>query len=62
MSAWPFPEAAQRTTYHTEQAAAAEQKKQWFAVAFHVGRLLLDDPDNADLKKRIEEALQHAER
>jgi eukaryotic-like serine/threonine-protein kinase len=61
-SPWPFPEAAQRTTYHTEQAAVAQQEKQWFAVAFHVGRLLLDDPDNADLKKRSEDALQHAGR
>jgi WD40 repeat protein len=58
-SPWPFPNAAQRKSYHTKQASIAEQEKQWFAVAFHVGRLLLDDPNNADLKKRSEDALQH---
>jgi hypothetical protein len=41
----------------------AENEQQWFALAFHVGRLLLDDPDNANLKTRRDEALQkHAGR
>jgi len=60
-TAWPLPDAAQRKAYHGDQAALAEKEGKWFAVAFHVGRLLLDDPDNADLKKRRDEALgKHA--
>jgi WD40 repeat protein len=59
----PFPDAAQRKRYHTEQAALAEKHKQHFALAFHLGRLLLDDPDNAGLKKRRDDALKrHADR
>jgi len=34
----------------------SEKDPPGFAVAFHLGRLLLDDPANADLKKRREEA------
>jgi WD40 repeat protein len=55
---WPLPDAAERKRYHTEQARLAEQDKQWFAVAFHLGRLLLDAPDDVDLKQRREEALR----
>ena len=55
---WPLPDAAERLRYHTEQADLAEKQKQHFAAAFHVGRLLLDDPENADLKKHREQALQ----
>jgi hypothetical protein len=40
-----------------EQAALAEKEKQWFAVAFHLGRLLLDSPDDGELKRRRDEAL-----
>jgi len=58
---WPFPDAADRTRYHSEQAALAEQEKHHFAAAFHLGRLLLDDPDNVELIKRREQALlKHA--
>jgi hypothetical protein len=57
------PARAERQRYHGEQAARAEKEQKWFAVAFHVSRLLLDDPDNADLKQRREEALRkHAAR
>jgi WD40 repeat protein len=57
------PARAERQRYHGEQAALAEKEQNWFAVAFHVGRLLLDDPDNAELKNRREEALRkHAAR
>ena len=56
---WPLPDRAERIRYHTEQAARAEQEQRWFAAAFHLGRLLLDDPDNADLKKRRDAALLH---
>ncbi len=57
-SPWPLPDAAGRKAYHSEQAALAEKKMQWFAVAFHLGRLLLDDPDNADLKQRHSAAIE----
>ena len=43
-NAWPLPGAAERRRYHTEQARLAEQQQQWFAAAFHLGRLLLDTP------------------
>jgi WD40 repeat protein len=55
---WPLPDAAERRRYHTEQAAVAEQEKRWFAVAFHLGRLLLDAPDDPDLKRRRAQALE----
>ncbi len=55
---WPLPNLAERKRYHTEQAALAEKEQQWFAVAFHLGRLLLDAPDDVDLKQRREEALR----
>jgi len=54
---WPWPDLTQRKRYHRERAASAEAEKRWFAVAFHLGRLLLDDPDNADLKRRRDDAL-----
>jgi len=58
---WPLPDLAERRRYHAEQAARVEQEGKWFAVAFHVGRLLLDASDNADLKKRRDDALgRHA--
>jgi len=57
------PIRAERQRYHGEQADLAAKEQKWFAVAFHVGRLLLDDPANADLKKRREEAVRkHASR
>ena len=55
---WPLPDAAERKRYHGEQAALAEKEKQWFAAAFHLGRLLFDAPDDADLKRRREQALK----
>ena len=55
---WPFPDKAERKAYHSEQAALAEKEKRHFAAAFHLGRLLLDDPADAGLKKRREEALK----
>jgi hypothetical protein len=55
---WPLPDAVERRAYHGEQAALAEKEKQWFAAAFHLGRLLLDAPDDVDLKRRREQALK----
>jgi hypothetical protein len=37
-----------------------EPEKQWFAAAFHLGRLLLDAPDDPDLNRRAEELKKHA--
>lgn len=54
---WPFPDRNERIRYHTEKAALAEKDKQWFAAAFHLGRLLLDQPDEADFKRRRDDAL-----
>ena len=59
-NAWPLPDAAERRRYHTTQAAKAEQQNQWFAAAFHLGRLLLDAPNDANLKCRRDAALRAA--
>lgn len=56
--AWPLPDAVERKRHHAVRAAAAEKEEKWFAVAYHVGRLLLDEPDDADLKHRRDEALR----
>jgi WD40 repeat protein len=56
-NAWPWPDLAERTRYHREQADLAEKQKAWFAVAFHLGRLLLDDPNSDALKRRKEQAM-----
>ena len=55
---WMLPNAAERRRYHTEKAALAEKEKQWFAAAFHLGRLLLDAPHDGELKRRRDEALR----
>ena len=54
----PLPTLAERKRYHGAKAALAEKHQQWFAAAFHLGRLLLDSPDDADLKHRREQALK----
>ena len=53
---WPLPGAEERKRYHTERLAVAKRESLEIAVAFHLGRLLQDDPENLDLKKRREEA------
>jgi hypothetical protein len=50
---WPLPDAVQRKRYHNERAAIAEEKNQWFAAAFHLRRLLRDDPENPAVKSRL---------
>jgi hypothetical protein len=55
---WPLPDAAERRRYHTQKAALAEKEEQWFAASFHLGRLLLDTPDDVELKRRRDEALR----
>lgn len=44
---WPLPDRSERLRYHGEQAALAEKEKHWFAAAFHLRRLLQDQPDEA---------------
>jgi WD40 repeat protein/tetratricopeptide (TPR) repeat protein len=38
--------------WHAEEAANAERDRQWFAAAFHLGRLLQRTPDDVDLRCR----------
>jgi hypothetical protein len=59
----PLPSRAERLRYHGEQARQAEERREWFAAAFHLGRMLLDQPDDADLRRRRDTALKnHAAR
>jgi WD40 repeat protein/tRNA A-37 threonylcarbamoyl transferase component Bud32 len=51
-NAWTPPDRAERLRYHGEQAHQAEGQKQWFAAAFHLGQMLRDQPDDADLTRR----------
>jgi hypothetical protein len=39
--------------WQQQQALVCEQSGQWFAAAFHLGRLLEEDPGNASLQKRL---------
>jgi WD40 repeat protein len=50
-------EGVNRPYWHQQQAAQAEKDKEWFAAAFHLGQLLKDRPDDADLKRRRDAAL-----
>ncbi|HVS39802.1 MAG TPA: serine/threonine-protein kinase [Gemmataceae bacterium] len=45
--------------WHLFQAADAEADKAWFAARFHLNWLLKDDPANADLLRRRDEAEKH---
>ena len=45
--------------WHLVQAAKAEADKDWFAARFHLTRLLLTDPNDADLRRRRDEAEAH---
>jgi len=55
---WPLPARAERFRYHNGLAQRAATQREWFVVAFHVGRLLLDDTENVQLKNRRDEALR----
>jgi WD40 repeat protein len=50
-------EPVRRVNWHTDQAEQAESNADWFAAAFHLGRLLKDRPNDADLKCRRDQAL-----
>jgi hypothetical protein len=54
---WEKPRDAR--TWHAGEASDAEAAGQWFAAAFHLRRLLADDPDNAEYRERLGEALYH---
>jgi WD40 repeat protein/serine/threonine protein kinase len=41
-----------RTDWHWRQAVTSANARQWFAAAFHLHRLLRDDPDNPDAFRR----------
>ncbi len=45
--------------WHLAQAADAEADQAWFAARFHLNWLLKDDPNNADLLRRRDEAEAH---
>jgi ribosomal protein S16 len=42
--------------WHQQQAVQAETANNWFAAAFHFNQLLKDKPDDADLKRRRDNA------
>jgi hypothetical protein len=56
---WPPPDRAERLRYHGEQIRLAEGQKHWFAAAFHLGRMLRDQPGDADLQRRRDAALKN---
>src|SRR5262249_31158920 len=43
----PHPE------HHREEAKLCEDQKQYFAAAFHLGRLLLGEPENAEAREKL---------
>jgi WD40 repeat protein len=49
-------EPVNRVWWHQQQAEQAEQDKNWFAAEFHLRQLLKDKPDDADLKRRHDQA------
>jgi WD40 repeat protein len=52
---WQSPPDAQ--AWHRHQAAEAEYAKQWYAAAFHVRRLLAEEPGNSEYLERLGVAL-----
>jgi hypothetical protein len=50
-------EPVNRRWWHQQNAARAEGDQNWFAAAFHLGQLLKEQPNDADLKRRREQAL-----
>jgi WD40 repeat protein len=57
---WEPPQDNRR--WHMLQADEAEAAGQWFAAAFHLNWLLKSDPDNADLRRRRDNAQSHLKR
>jgi WD40 repeat protein len=50
-------DATNRANWHLQQVEQAEQGREWFAAAFHLGQLLKDQPDDADLLKHRKDVL-----
>jgi hypothetical protein len=50
-------EPGNRVWWYQQRAARAERDQNWFAAAFHLGLLLKNKPDDADLLRRRESAL-----
>jgi WD40 repeat protein len=46
--------------WHEGQALRAEADREWFAAAFHLGRVLIYLPNNAELRRRRDAALKNA--
>jgi WD40 repeat protein len=57
-SSWPLPSLSERKQYLEAQAQRAEKEQRYFAQAFYLGRLLLDEPENKQLKDKQKEAFQ----
>lgn len=51
---WQRPPDSRR--WHRNQATEAEIAKSWFAALFHLDRLLANDPNNAELRRRRDHA------
>jgi hypothetical protein len=51
-------EPVNRVFWHQQHATHAEHDQDWFAAAFHLGQLLKDKPDDADLLRRRDLALE----
>jgi WD40 repeat protein len=51
-------EPVNRLWWHQQNAEQAEHDDNWFAAAFHLRHLLKDQPDDADLKRRRDLALE----
>ncbi len=55
-SGWTTNSSLDLKAWHEREIEKAERNGLWFAVAFHMGRLLQTDPGNARLKQRLTEA------
>src|SRR5262249_11686591 len=51
-------DATNRVSWHQQQAAQAEKEQEWFAAEFHLRQLLKDNPEDDDLKRRHELAVE----
>jgi hypothetical protein len=51
-------EPVNRLWWHQQQAFQSEQDKEWFAAAFHLDQLLKDKPNDPDLIRRRDQALE----
>jgi WD40 repeat protein len=52
IAAWQEHELEKREGWHRQQALVCEEKEQWFAVLFHLGKLLAICPEDKELLDR----------